>query len=305
MAAQALRGYVRALVLRQPTLRSIELAVTFACQASCPRCYAAVPQPDTRPLLSPREIGDLVQQALPLGLIHLNLTGGEALLRPDLFEIIPHCRPDRLILTLTTNGLALTPPLIRRLRDAGVRSFSISLDSPDASVHDRLRGVPGCFAQALAAAAWAREEGVIICFSTVIENDSPATLAAAEQLLGLAEQYDTWLLFIDVATAGGYHQRGGQPMSWAQRNAALARLLHHPRARHHTMYTYYLHPGCPAGREKIYVMPHGEVTPCNFSTEVFGSLRNEPLAAIVDRIRREPRFAGFRCRRYPPAGGQA
>jgi len=168
LASRILAGYYRTLVLKQDRLRSIELAVTYHCQASCHKCYAANLKQRDRPYLSVPEIREIVNQAMKLGLIHINLTGGEPSLRQDLLEIIRACRPGENMVSLVTHAFTLTRDSIKALKKAGLNTMQISLDSADRETHDRLRGITGCYDKALQAAGWARESGINLCFSTVL-----------------------------------------------------------------------------------------------------------------------------------------
>ena len=48
--------------------------------------------------------------------------------------------------------------------------------------------------------------------------------------------------------------------------------------------------GCPAGAEKIYITPYGDVFPCAILQTSFGNLREQPLDRIYERIGEDPRF---------------
>ncbi len=258
---RVVRGYFRTAVLRRDTLRSIELAITYACQAKCRKCYAAKLNDGKRRYLTVEQIRGIIDQAMRLGLIHVNLTGGEPSLRKDLLEVVKACRPDRLVVSMVTNTLALSRERMRELKEAGLNTIQISLDSAERRIHDQSRGVPGCYDKALAAAAWAREFGINLCFSTVLSTEPDSNLRAMKSLLELAEQEKAFLLLCDSAAVGGWEGRGEMMMSCAQRNRTLAQLMRHPCARHHNMYNFRIKSGCPAGIEKIYITAHGDVTP--------------------------------------------
>jgi MoaA/NifB/PqqE/SkfB family radical SAM enzyme len=293
--ARVARGYVRGMVLGRDVLRSIEFSVTYACQARCHKCYAADLGDDERRRLSVEQIRGVIDQALPLGLIHVNLTGGEPTLRKDLPEIVRACRPDRVVVSLVTNSLSLTREKLHSYRQAGLNTIQISLDSADAETHDRLRGVPGCFDQVLRAAAWARELGINLCFSTVLSTEADSDQSAMQRLLDLAEREDAFLLLCDSAAVGGWDGQCEKMFSREDRNRVLAELLKHPRARHHSMYNFRGRSGCPAGVEKIYVTAYGDVTPCDLVHDVAGNILSEELDTIWQRMRTHPLYARKVC----------
>ncbi len=76
-----------------------------------------------------------------------NLTGGEPLLRADLFDIIAEAGRRGFEVFLLTNGTIITRQRARALRDAGVRGVQVSIEGPE-EVHDSIRGM-GSFSQAM------------------------------------------------------------------------------------------------------------------------------------------------------------
>lgn len=122
-------------------IQAVDLAVTNACIFNCWHCYNA-----GRSIadLSTETLVRLVEDLQNLGAIVINFTGGEPCLRSDLVEICSALRPDSCGI-LATTGYGFTDDLAERLRDTGVYSVSVSLDSADEKEHDRRRGVPGAF----------------------------------------------------------------------------------------------------------------------------------------------------------------
>ncbi len=293
--ARVIRGYFRSAVLGRETLRSIELAVTYACQAKCHKCYAANLERASEKSLSIEQIRDIISQALRLGLIHVNITGGEPTLRGDLPDVVRACRPDKVVISLVTNALALTQEKVRELKSAGLNTLQISLDSADRETHDRLRGVPGCYDSVLAAAAWAREAGLNLCFSTVLSTEAESAQSSMIRLLELAEREKAFLLLCDSAAVGGWEGCSEKMMTCEERNRVLGELLRHPRARHHAMYNFRVKPGCPAGTEKIYITAFGDVTPCDLIHDSAGNVLEESLESIWKRMCEHPVYAMKTC----------
>lgn len=75
----------------------------------------------------------------------LILTGGEPLLRPDIYEIISRASKKGLTVFLGTSGTGLDEETVRRLKEAGTRGVGVSLDSPTPAYHDEFRGLPGAW----------------------------------------------------------------------------------------------------------------------------------------------------------------
>jgi MoaA/NifB/PqqE/SkfB family radical SAM enzyme len=82
-----------------------------------------------------------------LGTYHINFSGGEPLLRKDLFEILGFCRDSGICAGLTTSGAILRDRQARQLAEARPFNLNISLDGASAATHDVQRGVRGAFCQ--------------------------------------------------------------------------------------------------------------------------------------------------------------
>ena len=84
-----------------------------------------------------------------MGQVVVILTGGEPLLRDDIFELAAYGPGLGHRMVMAVNGTLLTPAIAGRLKDAGIQRLSISIDGATAASHDRLRAVPGAFEGAL------------------------------------------------------------------------------------------------------------------------------------------------------------
>ena len=73
------------------------------------------------------------------------LSGGEPLLRKDIVEICQYITNRNIVPSLSTNGILLTPELIKKLYNAGIRYIHLSLDGSTSKTHDTLRGVNGAY----------------------------------------------------------------------------------------------------------------------------------------------------------------
>lgn len=130
--------------------------LTYKCNLACRHCYIKelLNQPDGEAVLSTDRVKGLVDELKALGTFSICLTGGEVLLRRDLFEIISHITSQGFVFTVLTNGL-----LIKRregqIRDVCggnklCRRFRVSLYGTTAEVHDSVTGRAGSFVQSTA-----------------------------------------------------------------------------------------------------------------------------------------------------------
>jgi MoaA/NifB/PqqE/SkfB family radical SAM enzyme len=121
-----------------------ELFLTENCNLRCISCNCW--RENTKGELSTDEWQDVIAQLVALRIHKLNFTGGEPLIRPDAVALMRFAHDQGVRhLHLNTNGIRLTAPMRASLLEAGVRSFNISVDGPNALVHDRIRGRLGAF----------------------------------------------------------------------------------------------------------------------------------------------------------------
>ncbi|MGO9619852.1 MAG: 12,18-didecarboxysiroheme deacetylase [Desulfobaccales bacterium] len=134
--------------------------ITRRCNLKCLHCYAqatAGPAPDE---LSPQAALDLLRDLKDFGTPVVLFSGGEPLLRPDLFELVDRAVAHGMRAVISTNGTLITRDLAWRLKDLGLSYVGISLDGAAPAVHDRFRGESGSFAAAMAGVRHCREMGL-------------------------------------------------------------------------------------------------------------------------------------------------
>ena len=122
--------------LTAPT--TLHLDLTTACNLHCSHCYVS----DTRmhPALSTERIIAVIAEMEKLGVPVLVLTGGEPLLRPDIFRIIEAFSRHDVDAYLCSNATLIDENIARRLAASALRGYQVSFDGPDRASHDALRG---------------------------------------------------------------------------------------------------------------------------------------------------------------------
>lgn len=129
------------------------------CNLHCGHCYARSQERDSSGELTHAEGCALLEDLATFGAPVVLFSGGEPLLRPDVFELIQQATGRGLRAVVSTNGTLITPAVAARLKGAGLSYVGISLDGL-ASTNDRFRGVRGAFRKALAGMAHCRDTGV-------------------------------------------------------------------------------------------------------------------------------------------------
>jgi MoaA/NifB/PqqE/SkfB family radical SAM enzyme len=116
----------------------VKIKLTWRCNLRCQMCNYW--RQERHNALSPELLRTTVDELAELGCGKIHLSGGEPLLREDLFELIEYMVAKGMRVNLTTNGTLLTREKAERLATSGVKSISVSIDSPEARIHDRIRG---------------------------------------------------------------------------------------------------------------------------------------------------------------------
>lgn len=129
-----------------PPLRLLFWETTAACNLACVHCR--------RLDVSQKLMNDDLTTAQAIKMIHalpqtgrpiLVFSGGEPMMRPDLFELAAEAVHVGLPIALATNGTIMDERIAQRVIDVGFRRVSMSFDGPDAATHDKFRGIEGAF----------------------------------------------------------------------------------------------------------------------------------------------------------------
>jgi SynChlorMet cassette radical SAM/SPASM protein ScmF len=129
-------------------LNQIYFYLTEGCNLRCRHCWIAPKYQTADKSYTALDLDlfkSIVEQAKPLGLTGVKLTGGEPLLHPQLKEILEYIQTEDLSMTLETNGVLCTSKLARQMAACKNPFVSVSLDGADAEIHEWVRGVTGCF----------------------------------------------------------------------------------------------------------------------------------------------------------------
>lgn len=179
---------------------TIAWELTRACAFACRHCRAeAQPGRDPREL-STNEAFRIIDQIKEFGDPILVITGGDPMMRRDLYEILTYAVEQGLRTSLTpTTTRLVTSDALERAREAGVRRVAISIDGPSAEAHDAFRGFAGSFEIAQNIAREIADSGLSLQVNTTVSRHN---LHLLEEMVAVVARLGVvqWSLFFLVPT---------------------------------------------------------------------------------------------------------
>jgi AdoMet-dependent heme synthase len=287
-------------------LRLVAWEVTRTCNLACIHCRAAALDRPYENELTTEECFKLLDEIQTFATPIVILTGGEPLLRPDIFEIAAYGNQKGFRMTMAVNGTLLSADKTRKMQEAGIQRISVSLDGATASSHDAFRQVPGAFDGALRGVQYAREAGLDFQINTTITQQNLHELAAIHELtvsLGAvahhifllvpmgrgkdlteqginAEQYEKTLHWF-------YEQRDRTPMqlkaTCAPHYYRILRQRARSEGREVSFKTFGLDAmtrGCLGGVGFAFISHVGQVQPCGYLEVNCGNIRDQSFREI-------------------------
>ena len=179
--------------------------MTKACHLSCFHCRANAQLVGAPDELTTHEGRKLIDSLAAIGSPRpiLILTGGDCLMRDDIVELAAYAQSVRVPVAIAPSVTPrLTDSVLQSLRDAGVKSASLSLDGATPSTHDAVRGIDGHFNATLAAITRLREHGFTTQINTTVMPTNVYELADVAKLLHDL-QVNVWEVFFLITTGRG------------------------------------------------------------------------------------------------------
>lgn len=167
-----------------PEPKVIAWELTRRCPLSCRHCRAAAGD-DYEGEFSTDECHRVLENIAGFASPILILTGGEPMLRSDVYEIAGRATELGIRVVMAPCGMLMSEENVRKIVDSGVRMVSLSLDGADPESHDAFRGLDGAFAAALKGIEVAKQAGLQFQINTTVTRDNAGELP---RMLDLAEE---------------------------------------------------------------------------------------------------------------------
>ncbi len=149
-------------------LRLVAWETTRNCNLACVHCRASASMGPHEGELGTEEAFRLLDQIAEVAKPIIILTGGEPLLRSDIYDITRHGADLGMRMVMALNGTLITEKVARELVDAGIQRISVSLDGSSAETHDRFRQVDGAFDGTLRGIDFLKKVGMEFQINTTI-----------------------------------------------------------------------------------------------------------------------------------------
>jgi heme b synthase len=319
----------------KPSLRMIAWELTRSCNLNCLHCRAAAGRGPYAGELTTEECFQFIDEVAAFSKPVLILTGGEPLLREDIFDIASYGTRKGLRVVMAVNGTLLSAEKAQAAKQAGIQRVSISLDGATAEAHDLFRGVTGAFAGAMEGISHLKEAGLAFQINTTVTKRN---LGEIENILQLAMEVGAAAhhIFLLVPTGRGRElahegvtpEEYEQTLSWfaeqdgnvpIQLKATCApqyyRIIHQQgKTKDRVRQGEDLHTftrGCLGGISFCFVSHQGDVQPCGYLETIGGNIRERSFqeiwakAEVFQRLRDVSNLSGKcgRCSYRMVCGG--
>ncbi len=319
-----------------PKLRLLFWESTAGCNLRCVHCRRLdVMETVTEEDLSTAEGMDLIGQVAEFAKPIMVFSGGEPLMRGDIFDLAAYARDRGLKCALATNGTRVDEEMAKRIRDTGFVRVAISLDGAKSETHDSFRGLPGSHAKAVAALSLLKSLGLSTQINFTVARHNAVEIpdiyrmalslgahalhffmlvpvgcgvSIADKEMLSSEEYERWLEWL----------HGQEQLGEIELKATCAphyfRVVRQggrrPPASHHRQAAaggsdgppalHQVTRGCLAGSGVAFVSHKGDVFPCGYLPIPAGNVRRERLKEIwekadVFRQLRDPNLLKGKC----------
>ena len=286
---------------------------TNQCNLKCVHCYQDAEEVDEREL-STAEAKKMIGEIARAGFKIMIFSGGEPLLRPDIYELVAHAASCGLRPVFGTNGTLITDEVAVRLKEAGAAAMGISVDSLDPARHDKFRGLANAYDLTMAGIEACKEAGLPFQLHTTVvdwNRDEVCAITDFAEQIGAVAHY---IFFLIPVGRGVYIQETS--LEVLENEALLREIMaksaevsidvkptcapQFTRVAKQLGVDTRFSRGCLAGLTYCVVGSEGLVRPCAYMTEEAGDVRMQPFDEIW---KTSPVFERLRTQAYAGACG--
>ncbi|RLB85669.1 MAG: heme b synthase [Deltaproteobacteria bacterium] len=287
-------------------LRLVAWEITRSCNLDCVHCRAAAGRGPYQGELSRERAFEILQEIATVGKHIVILTGGEPLLRKDVFDLARQGTAQGLRMVMATNGTLLNESIVKEIKDSGIKRVSISIDGASAQQHDAFRKVKGAFDGAMAGIELLKKHDVPFQINTTVTKHNVDDI---EKIMDLAVELGAVAhhLFLLVPTGRArdlkdqeveaheyerilhwfYEMRDKVPLhlkaTCAPQYYRILRQEAHAKGERVDFQTYGLDSvtrGCLGGTSFCFISFNGIVQPCGYLELNCGDVSRDPFDRV-------------------------
>lgn len=279
---RVLKGFFKKIILRRDVLRTVDLAITGDCHYKCAFCSAHKMYKKGGPFLTVEQIRSIWRECVELGAIHANLTGGEPLLRDfdEICQIISLISSSHSLISLVSCGLGLTREKLIKLKNSGLDTLQLSLESINPDMHNALTGITGSFEMVMGGMRYAKELGLNVCLNVVFYKDN---IDEIRRLIDFSRKEKVFLVLNTISTEGKWRGLNDKRLG-REEEIIFDDFMRFSHVRHDSSINFSGRRECPGGKERIHITAYGDVMTCPLVQVSYGNVLQEPLKKIYERI---------------------
>jgi len=284
--------------------RIISWNITLRCPLKCSHCYVDAGEQEADGVLSTQEAFAVIDQIRATGRPVVVLSGGEPLLREDVYDIARYGMVQGLRMVMGTSGYLINHDTAVKLRKSGIRAVAISLDSKHPEVHDSFRGLDGVWERAVQAIGHCRDAGIGVQINMSLMRSAIRDVEDVIEL-GTSLGVRTYQLFFPVPTGRARKIESRSPEEYEELiRQILIRYRDSDLNIRPTCAPQFLRiadeqgiqnpvwgRGCLAGITYCRIFANGDVTPCPYLPVSAGNVRTTPFSEIWNN---SPLFTALR-----------
>ncbi|MFH1440438.1 MAG: radical SAM protein [Candidatus Omnitrophota bacterium] len=261
------------------------IGLTYRCQCDCYYCGSDI-YDKNKPEFSLDNFKNVIKEIsnLPYFFICVSFTGGEPLLREDIFELINFTRKQGMLCEIESNGILLNSKNVKRLKNAGLHHIFISLDSINPADHEKIKKHNACYEKTTEGIKNCVQHNLSCSISTYASKRNIST-GEINRIINLGKKLKVRSVrILPPVTIKGWNGRDNSEGLNKQEEAKLKSFLE-------PNFVYLESTKCNApsaikkcaflDREFFYISPYGDIQPCPYFPVSFGNVARASLSEIL------------------------